>query len=170
MFNGEDYITYTLAAGYLTDASYRASGKLKKKFGRFAYVLSGLKSFFKFKEFPMTVTCDGERIHGKFTYMMLVNGESTGGFRINKNDNSNDGKVKLVLIKKGKLASGWFTFVKLFLLGIDKAKKSKNIIVKDVEKVEIENHANIAFTLDGEKCKFLKKTITANKSLTFIQK
>lgn len=170
MYDGNEYIAYSLANGYLTQSAYTASTELKKRTGRFAYVLSGLRTAFKFKEFPMTVTCDGERIHGKFTYMMLVNGESTGGFKINEGDHTHDDKVKLVLIKKGKFLGGLFAFAKLFLSGISKVKKNKNVIIRDVKKVEIENPANEPFTLDGEMCKFLKRTIVVKTAVTLIKK
>ena len=157
MFDGKDYITYALATGYLTQASYSASSKIKKKIGRLAYVFSGLKCMFKFNALPMTVTCENERIHGKFVYMMAMNGESTGGFKLNKGEIINNGKVKIVLIKRGKGLAGLFTFVKLFLFGIKSIMKSKHAIVREVSKFEIENHSNTPFTLDGEKAKFLKR-------------
>ena len=34
MFDGKDYVTYALATGYLTQASYSASSKVKKKIGK----------------------------------------------------------------------------------------------------------------------------------------
>jgi len=170
MFDGDEYAAYTLAAGYLTKTSYVASSKAKKRFGRFAYVLIGIGCAFHFDEFPLTITCDGERIHGKFTYVMLVNGESTGGFKVNKGDHTHDGKVKLVLVKKGKGLGGLLAFAKLFLFGIKSVMKNKNVIVRDIQKCEIENHSNATFTLDGEKCKFLRKTITARTAITLIRK
>ena len=157
MFDGSDYVTYALATGYLTQASYSASSKIKKKIGRLAYVFSGIKCMFRFNALPMTVTCDNERIHGKFVYMMAMNGESTGGFKLNKGEVINNGKVKIVLIKRGKGISSLFTFLRLFLFGIKSISKSKNAVVREVKHFEIENHANTPFTLDGEKAKFLKK-------------
>ena len=94
MFDGKDYITYALATGYLTKASYAASSKVKKKIGRLAYVFSGIRCMFQFEALPITVNCDNERIHGKFVYAMAMNGESTGGFKLNKNEIINNKKVK----------------------------------------------------------------------------
>lgn len=163
MFDGKDYITYALATGYLTQASYSASSKVKKKIGRLAYVFSGIRCLFHFDALPITINCEGERIHGKFVYMMAMNGESVGGFKLNKNEIVNNDKVKLVLIKRGKGISSLFTFVKLFLFGIKSIVKSKNAIVREVSHFEIENHANTPFTFDGEKAKFLKKKIQVKK-------
>lgn len=155
MFDGKDYVTYALATGYLTQASYAVPSKVKRKIGRLAYVFAGLKCLFKFEALPITITCDNERIHGKFVYAMAMNGESTGGFKLNKGEIINNNKVKIVLIKKRR--GCLFTFIKLFLFGIKSIMKSKNAIVREVESFEIENHANAPFTADGEKFKFLKK-------------
>ncbi len=168
MFDGKNYITYTLATGYLTDASYSVSSKVKKKIGRLAYVGAGIKSAFHYKSLPITVKCDDERIHGKFIYLMAMNGESAGGFRLNKGEIINNGKVKVVLIKK--TATSLFTFIKLFLFGIKSITKSKNAIVREVKSFEIENHSNTPFTVDGEKDKFLKKKIKVEQVLQVVKR
>lgn len=169
IFDGQNYISYSLATGYLTDCTYTATNKSKRRFGKLAYVMHAIKSAFKFKSLPITVTYDGIREHGKFMFLMLVNGEYAGGFRLNKNDEIDNGKVKLVLIKSKGLI-GLINFAKLFLFGIKSIQKSKNVIIKDVEEVEIENHANSPFTVDGEKVKFLKKKLTACTTLKVIRK
>lgn len=169
MNDGENYISYSLATGYLTKSTYSTTNKQKRKFGRFAYFLSALRSVFKMEKLPITVSFDNERIHGKFTYLMLINGESAGGFRLNKGDVVDDGKVKLVLIKRKNPIISFFVFMRLFMFGIKAIRKSKYAIVKDVESVCIENHANSPFTIDGEKAKFLKKTISVVTTLDIIK-
>ncbi len=168
MCDGQDYITYTLATGYLTQASYAASSKIKRKIGRLAYVFAGIRCLFQFKAIPLTITCDDERIHGKFVYMMAMNGESAGGFKLNKGEIINNGKVKVVLIKKRR--GCFFTFIKLFLFGIKSIMKSKNAVVREVKNFEIENHSNTPFTLDGEKAKFLKKKIQVKQVMSIVKK
>lgn len=169
--DGDRFITYSLATGYLTKVSYSAKSNLKKKVGRFAYVISALKYIFKFNSLPFTFTIDGERVHGKFSYVMFINSESVGGFPLNKGENLHNGMFKVVLIKRTKYKIGsFFNFLKLFIRGVSKIKKSKNIIVKDAREVIIENHSNEPFALDGEKVKFLRKTISVNSTLTLIKK
>ena len=167
--DGENYITSSLATGYLTSAVYTASSKAKRRVGRFAYVIAAIKKMFKFKTLPITVTCDGERVHDKFVYFMLINTESFSGNKINKHDNFSNGKVKIVLIKKGRFLGSFFTLLKMFFNGIDSVRKSKLATIKDVQKVEIENHSNSPFTIDGEKIKFLKKTITVSTPITIVK-
>lgn len=168
MNDGSNYGVYTIAAGYLTDCSYSASSKVKKRVGRLAYVGSGIRSIFKFKALPITVVADGERFHDKFVYFMLVNGESTGGFKVNKGEHLYNERVKLVMIKRKNFFGSLFVFLRLFMFGIKNIRKSKLAIVRDVHSVEIENHANTPFTFDGEKHKFLKKKINVDTLVTFI--
>ena len=169
MFDGTHYITSSLATGYLTSVTYSTSNKAKKRMGRFAYFLSCLKQMFKFKTLPITITCDGERIHDKFVYFMLLNTVGVGGFKINEADNFGNGKVKMVLIKKSKFLGSFFAFVKLFTRGFNSVKKSKLVIIKDVKNIEIENHSNSPFTMDGEKIKFLKKIIIVSTPITIVK-
>ena len=168
MFDGEEYSIYALATGYLTKASYTTSCKIKKKLGRLAYVFSGIKCMFQFDSLPMTITCDNERIHGKFIYFMAINGESTGGFRLNRGDSFNNEKIKIVMIKKAR--GCLFTFIKMFLFGIKSVIKSKNAIVRDVKNFKIENHANTPFTSDGERIKFLKKEFLVKQVKNIVKK
>lgn len=170
LFEDNEYIAYSMATGYMTNASYVASGNAKRKFGRFAYFLAALKSAFKLKALPLTVTYDKVREHGKYIYVMLLNGNYAGGVRLNQNDKLSDGKIKLVMIKKTKGPRAFFTFVKLFLFGVHAVEKRKCVIIKDVSEIEIENHSNEPFTIDGEKAKFLKKKLKVKTSITMIKK
>lgn len=170
MFDGEKYITYSMATGYLIKSTYSVSNKTKRRLGRFGYFLSALRYIFKFDSLPITVVANGERIHGKFSYLMLINGTSAGGFNLNKDDKISDGKVKLVMIKKSKWLGGFFAFVKLFMFGIKSLRKNKHAIIRDVDDILIENHANAPFVLDGDKARFLKKHVSVNSCLTIIKK
>ena len=170
MYDGQDYITYSIATGYLIKSTYSATNESKKKLGRFAYFLAALKCVFKLDSLPITINCDGERFHNKFAYLMAINGESAGGFKLNKNENLNNGKVKLVMIKRGNSIANFVTFLKLFFFGIKAIRKNKSVIIREVENFQIENHANAPFILDGERVKFLKKDICVKSHLTFIKK
>ena len=99
-----------------------------------------------------------------------MNGEYTCGFKLNAGESLNNGKIKLVMIKKKNPIASLFTFIKLFMFGIKSIRKSKCAVVKDVSSLEIQNHSNVAFTFDGEKLQFLKKKVTVASGLKFICK
>lgn len=167
MFDGSNYITSTLAAGYLADTAYATSNSSKKKFGRLAYIAHAFKRAFKLKEFPMTFTCDKERTHDKFIFLMLLNDNYVGGIKVN-HSNLSDNKTYLVAIKKTNKFHEYFSFVRLFLFGLNAVKKSKNVIIRECTNIEIENHSNTPFSIDGEKTKFLKKTISVKNNIKLV--
>lgn len=169
MSDGENYLTYSLSTGYLTKSTYITKQQSKKHFGNFAYFMSALKCAFKMKEIPLTVKFNKETIDGKFIYFMLLKGNNAGGIRVMKNSELDNGKFNIILIKKGKLLSGFFTFMNMFLWGIKSVKKRKNVIFAEANEVEIFNHSNVPFVCDGEKCKFLKKTIKIKEKINLIK-
>ncbi len=169
MFDGDKYMSYSLAAGYMTQCSYAAPTKLKRVFGRVAYVFTAIKDLFKVDKLPITVTADGERFNDKFLYFMLANGVSIGGFKMNKGDRLDDGKVKMVLVRRSKGIGCLFALIKLFLKGVGSMKNNKYVIVREVKNIHIENHSNASFTMDGEKIDFLKKNVTVSTSLEVIK-
>lgn len=170
MFDGENYISYALASGYLTSVSFKAKQSVKKKIGRFAYVWAGVAGLFSLKAIPFTFVVDKERLHGKFVYVMLINGSSAGGFSINKGEDLSNGTIKFVAIKKTKGLGAFCAFVDMFAHGIKSIRKRKCVVVRDVKKVNIENPSNEPFTLDGEKVKFLTRQITVSTTIEMITK
>lgn len=170
MFDGNQYIVYALASGYLTSVSFKAKQKAKKKVGRMAYVWAGIGGLFSLKALPFTFVVDGERLHGKFVYAMLMNGCSAGGFNINKGEDLANNKVKFVAIKKTNGLAAFCTFVRMFTRGINAIRKNKCAIVRDASKIQIENPSNEPFTLDGEKVKFLTTEIKVTTSIEMITK
>lgn len=170
MFDGKDYITYSIATGYLVKSTYSATEKSKRKFGRFAYFMSALKCLFNLEAIPVTITCDGTRFHTKIAYVMFVNGENAGGFKLNKGDTIDNGKVKFVMIKRTNAFANFLTFIKMFLFGVNSIRKNKSVIIREVQNFEIENHANASFILDGEKVKFLKKSVQVLTGIKMIKK
>lgn len=168
MFDGEQYIAYTLAGGYLTGVSFNTNQKFKRKVGRFAYICAGIKNIFSLKGLPFTFKVDGERIHGQFVYVMLMNGHSAGGFNINKGEDLANGKIKFVAIQKSKGLGALNCFVRLFTRGVNAIRKNKYAYVRDAKMIDIENPSNEAFTLDGEKVKFLTKHIQVTTEIEMI--
>lgn len=170
MYDGENYTVYTLATGYLTNASYMASEDAKRRFGRFAYFTAGLKVAFRVKNFPLTIKCDNEQFRDKFIYFMMINGEHAGGMRLNPKADLSNHKTQVVMIKHKNRFLSLLAFIKMFLFGLRAVKKNKRVILRECENIDIENHSNIPFTIDGEKQKFLKKHIDVKQSIRIVVK
>ena len=168
MYDGDNYIVHTLATGYLISPPSSASPDDKQRFKGVVNAASGIKSAFKPKAFPLTVTCDKEYIRDKAVYFMLINGETANGRRVNPNARLENRKTYMVLVKKRNKFFSLITFIKLFMFGIKSIRKSKSTIIRECSQIEIENHSNIPFTIDGEKVKFLKKHIDVKQSVRMV--
>ena len=78
--------------------------------------------------------------------------------------------MEVVLIRRAK--KGFFGFwrafnlvAKLFLFGLKSVRKNKDVNIIKSSHIKIENHADADFTVDGERCKFLNKTLIINKQI-----
>ena len=167
IYDGSEYLTYSLAAGYVTPVSFSTGKKLKRVFGRFAYFLTALKYLFTAKSMPVTITYDGKMFDGKTPFVLLSSSKFVGGFNFNKDEDLSDGKASLIILR-GNTFTNAFRLAKLFLFGVKSLKKSKKVIVESVAKVEIRNHSNAVYAMDGEKCNFLKKQLSVPKQITMI--
>ena len=101
------------------------------------------------------------------SFVLLSSSKFVGGFNFNKDEDLSDGKASLIVLR-GKTFINAFRLAKLFLFGVKALKKSKAVIMESVTKVEIRNHSNAVYAMDGEKCNFLKKQLLVPKQVTMI--
>ena len=146
------YGVYVLGGGLFTETSYNTSQKAKKKFGRVAYGLHGLKKMFQTKNRPLTFTIDGKKLSSKASLFLFINSKFVAGFKIDPNNEYSDQKGSFVLIEsdseKVKL-SQLFKIARLFLCGY-KNFKDKMLVKTKATKVKIESSEPYDFNLDGE--------------------
>lgn len=102
---GEDrYFTYIASFGAFTAASYATPQNVKNNVGHAAYVIEGIKEFFRIK--PIKVICDdGERVlRGDYVFGGVTNSRSVGGLVKLRPElvGLNDGVFEVILIKRPK--------------------------------------------------------------------
>ena len=147
------YGIYVCCAGLFTETSYATGQKAKKKMGKIAYALHGIKKVFSTPAVKLTLSYDGGEIDGKFAFMLFLNSRSVAGMRINRKALLNDGYIDVVLVKsKNDIvnlgAIGRVAFV--FLRGI--ANKSyKGIVRLKLNRFNITTTSDTVINLDGEK-------------------
>lgn len=168
--DGKDYIVYTIAGGIFVSSSFSTPRKLKSVFGRLAYGFVGMRGLFTHKSLPLSVIDGDKKYSGKYMLCLVLNSYSTAGKMINGESSLSDGKMEIVLIRRAK--RGFFGFwrafnlvTRLFLFGLKSVKNSKDVDILYTSSVKLENHADVDFTVDGEKCEFLNKTLTINKQI-----
>ncbi|EEB35681.1 putative lipid kinase [Anaerococcus hydrogenalis DSM 7454] len=102
-FNSK-FFTYVAAFGSIAQVSYETDQSMKNIFGRFAYILEGVKTVSNLKAYKAKISVDDEVFEGEFIHFMATNSVSVGGFNnfYNKNIGLDDGVFEAVLIKNQK--------------------------------------------------------------------
>lgn len=167
MQEGNNYMIYTFAGGMFVSTSFKTSTGMKRVLGKIAYFLTGAKQLFSMRTLPLTVEIDGERHHGRYIMMMVLNSRSAAGFRINKERDIDDGLMDVILIeKKRSYLVALFTLLRMFLFGLNNVRKCKNVVIQKCKTVKVENHSNEPFTQDGEEANFLTKEVKMASPIT----
>ena len=79
LINNNPFV-YVACMGAFVDISYATPRKLKEKYGRFAYVLYGIKQLKqKLKFFNVKYTVDGKTYEDKFSFIFVTNSNRVGG-------------------------------------------------------------------------------------------
>ncbi len=149
----DHYGIYVCCSGLFTESSYATNQNNKKKLGKLAYGLYGVKKIFTSKSINLSLKYQGGKFKGNFAIMLIINSHSVAGFKINPKAILNDGLVDVVLIKSKKEKinfSAVLRVAKLFLFGIPK-KSSKNVTVLHLDKFEVETSTGTIINLDGER-------------------
>lgn len=147
------YGIYVCCAGLFTETSYATNQNAKKKMGKLAYALHGIKKVFSTPSVNLKLSYEGGEIEGKFAFMLFLNSRSVAGMRINKKAMLNDGYIDVVLVKSkndvvNMGAVSRVAFV--FLRGITN-KKYKGIINLRLKKFSVLTTTETVINLDGEK-------------------
>lgn len=167
MQEGNNYMIYTFAGGMFVSTSFKTSTGLKRILGKIAYFITGAKQLFSMRTLPLTINIDGERHHGRYIMMMILNSCSAAGFKINKDRDIDDGLIDVILVeRKRSYFVALLTLVKMFLFGLKSIRKQKNVVIKRCKEVKVENHSNEPFTQDGEESNFLTKEISVASPIT----
>lgn len=98
--NGE-IVCYVSAFGYVAPVPYLTSGKLKKKIGHAAYVVSALPILMKKPEkTKIRYTADGVTKEVSTTLALITNSKGMGGITLYPDANRNDGKFEAFFLNQ----------------------------------------------------------------------
>ena len=111
---GEHCFGSVVSFGAFTDSSYATPQKLKNRFGYGAYVLGGARSIFHLKNYPMTVTVNGEQFSDEFIFGGISNCVAVGGIIKFQEGvvQVDDGLYEVVLIRRLKTPAALARVVK----------------------------------------------------------
>ena len=146
-FNSK-FFTYVAAFGSIAQVSYETDQSMKNIFGRFAYILEGVKTVSNLKAYKAKITIDDEVFEEEFIHFMATNSVSVGGFNnfYKKNIGLDDGIFEAALIKKPK----GLIELNQIIDGLRSKKENDNVIFRSGSVFKVESDEKISWTLDGD--------------------
>ncbi|MGM9969055.1 MAG: diacylglycerol/lipid kinase family protein [Anaeroplasma sp.] len=150
-FINNSYFLYGLAAGSLSEISYKAPQKSKILFGKFAYYLYIFKALKDANPISINIKADDVEYCGDYSLFLATNSRYLAGFPLKrkKEDNLclNDGKLRIILISNKAKLINLVLFARFLIFG---QYDTKDIKVIDASKIEITSINSIAYNTDGE--------------------
>ncbi len=136
------------AMGALIDVSQKTDPNLKNAIGILAYYLKALTEIPQIHPIPVKLTTP-DAIHFEDIYFMVVmNGESAGGFRkLSPQSSMNDGKLDVIAFKKMPIVE---LGPLLFEVVNGRHPQNKNVLYFQTPELTIESTEHLSTDIDGE--------------------
>lgn len=146
--NGRNFVNVA-AMGALIDVSQKTDPNLKNAIGVLAYYLKALTEIPQLHAIPVKLTTP-ESVHFEDIYFMVVmNGESAGGFRkLSPQSSMNDGKLDVIAFRKMPILE---LAPLLFEVVNGRHPNNKNVLFFQTDELTIESSEHISTDIDGER-------------------
>ena len=143
------YFMYVCGLGTFTGVSYRTKQQVKKRLGKVAYAIDGIKDILKPKVSNILIETKTQSLESKYPLVLVVNSKSVGGLIFNKYGHLNDGAFDIILVKNG-ISKGLLNIIKLFLFGVRRKSDSKHFTYLNSSEFEIKVDEDSQWCIDGE--------------------
>ena len=136
------------AMGALVDVSQKTDPNLKNSLGIVAYYLTAMSKLPQVRPLAVKLTTPDEVYEEEIYFMVVMNGESAGGFRkLNPESSINDGKLDVIAFLK-------MPIVELAPLLIEVLRgrhpQNKHVLYFQTDELTMESDADIGTDIDGE--------------------
>ena len=143
------YFVNVAAIGPVIDVSQKTDATMKNALGTVAYYLRGLSEVKSLKPVEFTITSPQINFTGDIFFMVVMNGNSAGGFRrLGVQSSINDGLLDVIIFKE-------MNFMELLPLAINvlqgRHDENKNVIYFQTPSLRIESPADMSTDVDGER-------------------
>ena len=143
------YFVNVAAIGPVIDVSQKTDATMKNALGIVAYYLRGLSEVKSLKPVEFTITSPQINFTGDIFFMVVMNGNSAGGFRrLGVQSSINDGLLDVIIFKE-------MNFMELLPLAINvlqgRHDENKNVIYFQTPSLRIESPADMSTDVDGER-------------------
>ena len=136
------------AMGALIDVSQKTDPNLKNALGVMAYYLKALTEIPQIRALPVKLTTPEKVYEEEIFFMVVMNGESAGGFRkLSPQSSMNDGKLDVIAFRKMHIPQMGQL---LFEVVNGRHPNNDNVLYFQTEKLTIESTEDISTDIDGE--------------------
>ena len=148
---------YVACTGNYVNTAYDTPRRLKKKYGKMAYVMYALKQIVgKINTYDLTYKVNGKTVSGKYSFIFVTNTSRIAGINGIYNDVKLDDKIFEVVLCKSTSKNEILRI--LYLLKVKNLEDIKEIEYYKTNKLEIEFGEEIpSWCVDGEKYEHLDK-------------
>ena len=145
----ERYFVNEASLGFIIDVSQKTEQKVKNVFGMVGYYIKGLEELPKIKPFAVKVKHDGIEAEEKIYFMLVMNGNTAGGFKkLAPKANVSDGKFDVIMFKECPVIE----FVNLVVKVMRRDHiKSPYVDFFQTEEIFIDSEIQVGTDIDGEK-------------------
>ncbi len=143
------YFANEASLGFIIDVSQKTDQKVKNMFGMIGYYLKGLEELPKLKPFKVHLKHDGIESEENIYFMLVMNGNTAGGFkRLAPNASVSDGKFDVIIFKECPVIE----FVNL-VVGVLKRDHINSPYVDffQTDEIIIDSEVEVGTDVDGEK-------------------
>lgn len=145
--NGRNFVNVT-ALGALIDVSQKTDPNLKNVMGTMAYYLKAFTEIPKIRALPVTLITPDDIYEEEIYFMVVMNGESAGGFRkLSPQSSVNDGKLDVIAFRKMPIVE---LGPLLFEVVSGRHPENKHVLYFQTEELTIESPEDISTDIDGE--------------------
>lgn len=136
------------AMGALVDVSQKTDPNLKNSLGIVAYYLTAMSELPQVRPLAVTLTTPDEVYEEEIYFMVVMNGESAGGFRkLNPESSINDGKLDVIAFLKMPIVE----FAPLLIEVLrGRHPQNKHVLYFQTDNLVMESEADIGTDIDGE--------------------
>ena len=142
------YFINVAALGAMVDVSQKTDPNMKNALGTMAYYLKALTELPQVHPLNVRLTTPENVYEEQIYFMVVMNGESAGGFRkLSPHSSISDGKLDVVAFRKMPIVE--FGPL-LFEVVNGRHPENKNVLYFQTDELKIESDEDIATDIDGE--------------------
>lgn len=149
--NGQPFV-YVAGFGKFMQISYETPRKLKKAYGHTAYLMEGLKDFFRpTKLYKLSYKINGIEKKGYYSFMLITNANRIAGVNnLYKNVKLDDNQLEVILCNFRKRIDILRVLAMLTVTDISKISGMEFYKTDHIE-IKFDNYPKKAWCIDGEK-------------------